>query len=142
MSMALDPRERLWREANSELIAQVIARLAPDMAAPSDYAEILGLAARLCAEEAEAAGKPVDLTPPAVATEAEEHPYGINPETLYTAPDAAPLIGIQCVNTLYTMARRPHGPMATRTGPKHGITLFRGRDLIAYLEGKQKNKAA
>lgn len=136
----LSPRERLWREAVSRLAREVIQHVAPDPTAKLgfDYAEQVAYAAELLKAEAQrAVGELVttaeEPAPAAPATDGEPPYGGINPDKLYTAKEAAPLIGIKHPRTLYTMGRS-NRIAVTRTGPKRGNTRFKGSDLIEYLE--------
>ena len=132
MSTTLDPQERLWRSAVEALAADVIERLDADPStAPEPYADRIAWAAQLLEREARRVGRRGQTE----ALESEKK-YGIDPDKLYTAEEAAPHLGVKTARTVYRMGRRPgkRGLKATRTGPNGGVTRFRGSHLIEYLE--------
>lgn len=132
MSNTLEPQERLWRGAVEGLAADVIASLDTDpSAAPEPYAERVAWAAQLLEREARRVGH--RGVPEASKSEWK---YGIDPDKLYKAKEAAPYLGVETARSVYRMGRRPgsRGLKATRTGPNGGNTRFRGTDMIEYLD--------
>ena len=57
----------------------------------------------------------------------------INPDRLYTVPEVAAILALH-PNTVYTIPEQLL--RRTRVGPRRGRTKVRGRDLLAYLDGK------
>jgi hypothetical protein len=78
------------------------------------------------------------MTPPlAPAPIQPVQPYnGIEPTRLYTAKEAAALIGIKNEKTIYRMGSSKKLAV-TRTGPKGGTTRFLGSDLIHFLASRR-----
>lgn len=141
MSTAIEPQERLWREANWTLATKVITRLDMDPdAAPDSYAERLAWAAQLLEREARKAGMRGKANG---ASEPGAWKYGIDPNKLYTAQETAPLLGLTAktsAKAVYKLGRLPQGRglTATRVGAKSGRTKFRGQHIIEYLERKSR----
>jgi hypothetical protein len=132
MGNTLNPQERLWRANVEALVAAVIDRLDADPStATQTYAERVAWAAQLLEREARRVGGRARKV-----ADPNEWKFGIDPNRLYTAPEAAPLLGLKTAKTVYRMGRRAKGLQATRTGARKGKTLYRGAHLIAYLDGK------
>lgn len=62
---------------------------------------------------------------------AETTTVAINPDRLYTTPQAAKILGLH-PDTVYRIPRSLL--RRTRVGPRRGRTKIRGSDLLAYLE--------
>jgi hypothetical protein len=77
--------------------------------------------------------QPDSPVPPKPETSAAPVPRaGIAPSALYTAREAAELLGLQRVKSVYEVPER-HLP-STRVGPRRGRKMFRGSDLLAYMD--------
>lgn len=57
----------------------------------------------------------------------------INPDRLYTVPQVAEILDLH-PNTVYSIPEQLL--RRTRVGPRRGRTKVRGRDLLAYLDGR------
>jgi hypothetical protein len=54
------------------------------------------------------------------------------PNALYSAAEVAELLGFSRVKSVYEIPERELVP--TRVGPRRGKKMYRGRDLLAYLD--------
>ncbi len=54
------------------------------------------------------------------------------PDALYSAEEVMEILGFTRVETIYEISDDELVP--TRVGPRRGRKMFRGRDLIAYMD--------
>lgn len=58
----------------------------------------------------------------------------ILPDMLYTPDETAKILGLQNTRSVYNISKEDLP--RTRTGPKGGVSMFRGRVILDYIEAR------